>query len=218
MTRADAGDLRPDRPRVFGIGLNKTGTMTFDAAMRVLGFESLHDGGPEVHDAVKAAIDAGAPLLSNLDQRWDAFSDIGLLSRRFGILDRQYPGSRFVMTVRPVDAWLDSRRRHVERNQALAAAGEYHGKFLVVDEEKWRAEWEHHTERVRSYFTGRDDFVELDLTRTPEWRPLCAFLDLPEPAVDFPWVNRGDTIEVPSTGAVDEKRYGAGVRLRRREA
>lgn len=209
-------DVRAGRPRVFGIGLNKTGTMTFDAAMTVLGFRSLHDGGPEIHDAVKAAIDAGAPLLSNLDPKWDTFSDIGLLTRRFGILDRQYPGSRFVMTVRPVDAWIDSRRRHVERNQALRAAGEYEGSFLVVDEEKWRAEWEHHTGRVRSYFDGRDDFVELDLTREPEWGPLCAFLALPEPDVDFPWVNRGDSIQVPSAAAADEKRYGTGLRLRRR--
>jgi hypothetical protein len=190
-------DLRPDRPRIFGIGLNKTGTMSFDEALTILGFQSLHDGGPEVHDAVKRAVDAGVPLLSNLDQRLDAFSDIGLLTRRFRMLDAQYPGSHFVLTVRPVDVWIDSRRRHVERNLALKEVGEYDGTFLVIDEEKWAREWEHHTQRVRTYFDGRTDFLEVDLTSNPVWGPLCRFLGVGEPEAPFPWVNRGEPLHVP---------------------
>ena len=190
-------ELRPDRPRIFGIGLNKTGTTSFDAAMTILGFQSLHDGGPEAHDAVKRAIDAGAPLLSNLDQRFDAFSDIGLLSRRFRMLDAQYPGSHFVLTMRPLDVWIDSRRRHVERNIALREVGEYAGTFLVIDEEKWVREWKHHTQRVRSYFEGRADFLEFDLTRNPEWGPLCTFLGVAEPQAPFPWVNRDRALQIP---------------------
>jgi hypothetical protein len=195
-----ADSLRPDRPRIFGIGLNKTGTMTFDKAMTILGFASLHDGGPEVHGLVKAAIDDGAPLLANLDQRYDAFSDIGLLSRRFGILDRQYPGSRFVLTVRPVDEWIDSRRRHVERNRALREIGQYDGTFLEIDEERWRQEWDHHVDRVRTYFGDRPDFLEVDLTHDPRWGPLCELLGLDEPDQPFPWVNRGDAITIPGMG------------------
>jgi hypothetical protein len=188
--RASTGNNRPDRPRVFGIGLNKTGTSSLDEALRILGYRTLHDGGPRVHDAVRRAIDDGQPLLSNLDQRIDAFSDVGLLSRRFRMLDAQYPGSRFVHTTRPLDAWLDSRRRHVKRNIARKAMGKYDGTFLVVDEEKWINEWEVHHERVHAYFAGRDHFLEIDLTTNPGWPPLCTLLDVPEPEVPFPWANR----------------------------
>ena len=187
MTTADQ---RPDRPRVFGIGLNKTGTVSFHEAMTILGFDSLHWGGPQVHKLVLAAREAGRPLLSNLDQRYDAFSDIGVLSRGFAALDRQYPGSRFVLTVRPVDKWIDSRRRHVERNIRLKEAGEYDGDFLVIDEQKWRREWHYHVGRVREYFAGRDDFLEIDITSGAGWAPFCTLLDLPEPATPFPWENR----------------------------
>jgi len=183
-------DLRPDRPRIFGIGLNKTATTSLDEALTILGFTSLHDGGPEVHDAVKRAIDDGVPLLTNLDPRWDAFSDIGLLSRRFRMLDEQYPGSRFVYTVRPVDAWIDSRRRHVERNVTRKAEGKYDGTFLVIDEEKWRREWDEHAERVHRYFKNRTDFLEIDLTAHGEWEPICTLLDVPVPDRPFPWANR----------------------------
>jgi hypothetical protein len=105
-------------------------------------------------------------------------------------VDAQYPGSRFVLTVRPVDDWIESRRQHVESNVRRKAAGEYHGRFLTVDEAAWRAEWDEHTERVRAYFAGRDDFLEIDLTSSPRWDPICALLGVAEPANPFPWVNR----------------------------
>ena len=141
---SERASLDPDRPRIFGIGLNKTGTTSLDSALVILGFPSLHFGGQAAHDAVQRAIDERVPLLSYLDPRYDAFSDIGLLSRRFVMLDQQYPGSRFVLTTRPTADWIDSRRRHVERNLKRQARGEYDGNFLVVDEEKWTKEWDNH--------------------------------------------------------------------------
>lgn len=190
---ADPGAGRdPLRPRVFGIGLNKTATTTLAEALTTLGYEVLHWGGPEAHDAVLGAFEAGEPLVSRLDPRYDAFFDIGVLSRRFALLDAQYPGSRFLLTVRPVDEWIDSRRRHVLRNRALAAEGRYDGTFLEVDEPKWRKEWDLHLERVHDWFGGRDDLLELDVTADPTWGRLCRFLDRPEPPVPFPWLNRGD--------------------------
>jgi hypothetical protein len=193
-------DVRPERPRIFGIGLNKTGTSSLHEALTLLGFQSLHDGGPEVHDAVKRAVDAAEPLLTHLDPRFDAFSDIGLLSRRFRMLDQQYPGSRFVLTVRPIDEWVDSRRRHVERNIADKAIGTYHGTFLTIDEPKWRDEWDHHVNRVRDYFQGRADFLEIDITRGASWQPFCGLLGVTEPAAAFPWANRDEAVHGSTSG------------------
>jgi glycosyltransferase involved in cell wall biosynthesis len=180
----------PDRPRVFCIGLNKTGTSSFHAAMEILGLTSLHWGGPAIGDAIRAALEQGRPLLSSLAPAFDAFSDIGLLSTHFDLLDEQYPGSRFVLTVRSVDGWIDSRRRHVERNVARHDAGEYDGNFLVVDEQLWREQWERQVTRARRYFEARREFLEIDLTARPEWGPLCGLLEVPEPAEPFPWANR----------------------------
>jgi hypothetical protein len=178
------------RPRVFGIGLNKTATSSFHEAMTILGLTSLHWGGPPVRRLVEAALAEGRPLLSDLDPHIDAFSDVEPLYRNFELLDEQYPGSRFVLTVRPVEGWLDSRRRHVERNIRRQQAGEYDGAFLVVDEEGWRQDWEQHVDRVHRYFGAREDFLEIDLTLGGAWAPLCRLLSVPEPDAPFPWVNR----------------------------
>jgi glycosyltransferase involved in cell wall biosynthesis len=185
----------PDRPRVFCIGLNKTGTSSFHAAMEILGLNSLHGGGTdwggdELNRAVREALNDGRPLLSDLDPAVDAYSDIGLLATHFDLLDRQYPGSRFVLTVRPLEEWINSRRRHVERNIARREADDYDGEFLVVDEELWREQWERQVGRARRYFEGRRDFLEVDLTSGGGWGPLCELMDMPEPREPFPWANR----------------------------
>jgi hypothetical protein len=178
------------RPRVFCIGLNKTATTSFHTAMTMLGYNSLHWGGPEPRLAVEAAAAAGEPLLSGLDASIDAFSDIQALSERFVLLDQQYPGSRFMLTVRPRDRWVESRRRHVENNIARRDAGTYHGNFLEIDESAWIALWDSHLHAVRSYFATRTNFVETDLTAGNGWAPFCALLDIEEPQEPFPWVNR----------------------------
>ena len=185
------GSLDPARPRIFGVGLNKTATTSLHRALEVLGFRSLHWGGPEVRRTVEASLAAGEPLLARLDPAYDAFSDVEPLYRNVALLDEQYPGSRFVLTVRPVDEWLDSRRRHVERNQAAKAAGTYTGTFLEVDEAAWRDDWDQHVATVRAHFGTRSDLLEVDLTHEPAWGPLCELLDVPVPAEPFPWANRG---------------------------
>ena len=189
LRRRRGADAPADRPRIFNVGFNKTGTSSFHRAMEILGFQSLHWGGPRVHELVQTSFAAKEPLLTRLDPRYDAFSDIGPLSRRFPLLDEQYPGSHFILTVRPVEEWLDSRRRHVEYNRDRQALGAYRGDFLEVDEKRWREDWEDHVQRVRSYFDGRRDFLEIDLTRNPSWEPLCELLGRPIPTVAFPWDN-----------------------------
>lgn len=185
------GGTAPDRPRVFAIGLNKTGTTSFHDAMTLLGFRSLHWGGPPIREQIEAARDAGLPLLSNMDQAIDCYSDIEVLAKNYALLDRQYPGSRFMMTVRPLEKWLDSRRRHVENNQARKARGEYDGNFLVVEEDKWRRQYERHYSGVREYFAGRDDFIEVDITAGAGWAPFCTLLGVAEPKIAFPHSNKG---------------------------
>ncbi|MEO6317456.1 MAG: sulfotransferase, partial [Acidimicrobiales bacterium] len=159
--------------KVFCIGLNKTGTRSLHEALQRLGLRSLHWGGPERGPQIRAlaerALREGRPLLDDIEDA-DAYSDILALSANFDIVDGQYPGSKFILTVRGVDAWLDSRRRHVETNLARRERGEYHGTFLTVDTEAWTAEMAEHVGRIRSYFSGRpDDLLVMDIAAGDGW-------------------------------------------------
>ncbi len=173
------------RPLVFGIGLNKTGTISLHEALTTLGYRSLHWGGPEVRLRIEAARDEGRPLVSDFPE-YDAFSDIWRLSENFGLLDAQYPGSRFVLTTRPLDAWLTSRRLHVERNRIRRDEGTYTGDFLEIDPQAWTEEYEGHHARVVAYFAGRPDLLVMDITAGDGYDLLCPFLGAPVPDGPFP--------------------------------
>lgn len=178
-----------DSMKVFGIGLNKTGTTSLHEALTVLGYRSLHWGGPEVRQRVERAAEARLPLLEYLPG-YDAFSDIWALSKAFDLLDRQYPGSRFILTTRDVDGWVDSRIRHVERNRKAREVGQYTGTFLEIEEDLWRAEYDAHHARVAAYFRGRGDLLVMRVTDGDGYEVLCPFLDKPIPAQPFPARNR----------------------------
>ena len=182
--------------KVFCIGLSKTGTRSLHDALQLLGFRSVHWGGPQlqtavqrgpaIREAVERALQEGRPLLEDLEEA-DAYSDIHALSVNFDVLDRQYPGSKFILTVRDMDSWLESRKRHVEANQAMREQGTYQGTFLEVDVAGWRAEALSHEERVQTHFVGRpDDLLKIDLAAGDGWDRLCPFLGVATPSEPFP--------------------------------
>lgn len=182
--------------RIFCVGLNKTGTRSLHDALQVLAFRSVHWGGPnlttavqrgpEIHAAVMQSLREGRPLLEGLEDA-DAYSDIGALSTNFDVLDSQYPASKFILTVRPIEEWLASREQHVMENQAMQSRGEYNGTFLEVDLIGWRTEALEHESRVRSYFAARPkDLLVFDVTAGDGWDQLCPFLGVAIPSDPFP--------------------------------
>ena len=182
--------------KIFCIGLSKTGTRSLHEGLELLGYRGLHWGGPdletavrrgpEISAAVERALQEGRPLLDDLDEA-DAYSDILALTTRFDVLDGQYPNSKFILTVREVGDWLDSRRRHVEANIERRGRGDYDGTFLEVDLPAWAAEAASHEARVRAHFGGRPhDLLVMDITNGDGWERLCPFLGRPVPDVPFP--------------------------------
>src|SRR5205823_12659327 len=132
-------------------------------ALTTLGFSSLHWGGAASRRAVEQAIREREPLLEYLGD-YDAYSDIQRLSTSFQVLDEQYPDSRFILTTRDIDDWIDSRRRHVERNRERMARGEYDGTFLEIEPDRWRKQFVEHHARVEEYFRNRDDLLVMRIT------------------------------------------------------
>ena len=180
--------------KIFCIGLNKTVTTSLHMALKALGFRSRHWGGPDSRRAVERAIREGAPLLRYLGD-YDAFSDIQRLSVNFDVLDQQYPGSRFILNTRDLDDWLDSRRRHVERNIRRKTEGKYDGTFLNVDFDAWRDLYLGHHERVRRYFADRpDDLLVMDISAGDGYERLCPFLGIKLPSRPFPWRHKDETV------------------------
>lgn len=174
--------------KIFNIGFNKSGSTSLTKAMEILGYRAIHYKHDDVMlvDVIEANIKNGNKLLAGLEQ-YDFFSDFS--GRPFlKELDKQYPGSKFILTIRELNAWLESREKHVKRNQQNP---NYKYNFLKVDKDEWKKSRESALLMLKKYFKNREkDFLIIDICAGDRWEKLCSFLSKPLPKEPFPFLNK----------------------------
>mgnify|MGYP001166945340 CR=1 FL=1 len=174
--------------RIFNIGLNRAGTTSLTEALCLLGIRAVHHKheGTRLYDIMRANRLARRPLLHGLEM-YDAFSDFAG-REYYRLLDRQYPYSRFILTTRELESWLDSRERKVARN---LASPDYHYSFRNVDRPGWTKNRADYLANLDRYFARRPgDFLVINIPAGEGWEKLCPFLGVPVPDLPFPFRNR----------------------------
>lgn len=194
--RAERGDATSGK--IFGIGLSRTGTLSLAAALSILGFRVAHW---RSHVGAQRGVnswfrgDFRSDELAGIDAAMDMPIPI-----YFRELDRRYPGSKFILTVRDVDPWLVSLRRHFERFDLtddpvseyrkvvrLAAYGTY-----GFSEPRARFAHAAHLQDVSRYFANRpDDLLVLDICGGEGFERLAPFVGRDAPDTPFPWEHKG---------------------------
>lgn len=173
--------------KVFGIGFHKTGTTSVGHAFSQLGYRVCGPVGvrnPRIRDQLEQIAMPVVP-------RFDAFQDNPwpLLYR---VVDEKYPGSKFVLTVRPPHLWIQSVVKHfggqsTPMRELIYGPGRGDPRG---NEDHYLEVYNAHNEAVKSYFQGREsDLLVLRLTEGEGWEQLCRFLDKPVPAGPFPTAN-----------------------------
>ena len=84
--------------KVFGIGLNRTGTTSLSMALEILGMKSRH--------YCSCTCDYDSTSVEDI-QNLDAVVDSDL-KYSYDMLDLMFPDSRFILTVRDLDDWQRS--------------------------------------------------------------------------------------------------------------
>ena len=187
-------DLSPLPTRVFGIGMHKTGTTSLDHALTYLGYDSAH--WVSAHWARAIWLEMRSLGYSPTLQKSYALSDlpIPLLYRE---LDRAYPGSKFILTLRDEQEWLASVRNHWgEKNKFRPSwdsdpfSNRIHRELYGqkhFDAEIFLARYRRHNEEVRAYFRDRpQDLLVMDLSAQASWWELCGFLKQSVPEIPYP--------------------------------
>ncbi|MBL9030400.1 MAG: hypothetical protein JNM80_01660 [Phycisphaerae bacterium] len=180
-------------PKVFVVGLSKTGTHSLHNALLRLGLRSIHY--PDPAPFLRGEFSSLAPF--------DAAGDIPV-SLFFKELDAAYPASRFILTTRPLDPWLESIRAHLARRDhprytTSTPAAEVRRRIYGsprFDPDGYARAYHLHLLRVHDHFRDRPrDLLELNICGGEGWDSLCPFLGLPVPAEPFPHTNRRPDIE-----------------------
>lgn len=189
--------------KVFGIGLNKTGTTSLAAALNSVGVPVVDFP----HDRItRRELEAGQYRLSVLE-RYRGATDTSV-APFYAQLDQAYPNSKFILTLRgDREAWLRSLEKQLEgierwwHPRSNSARFMYFINVATYGVSRFQAErmayaYEMHARNVRQYFADRrDDLLVLDIMAGDGYEKLCPFLGLPPVTQSFPRANTRDERE-----------------------
>lgn len=181
-------------PKIFGIGLNKTGTTTLGQMGKTLGLRCTSCDRNLLEDFV---LRKDFSRIRQVIEQFDLFEDWPwpLL---YPELDKLYPGSRFILTVRQSEAlWLESLKQHAMKTPPTGHCRKlaYGLSFPHGHEAYFLDFYRAHNDRARAYFAGRSDiFLELCWERGDGFEKLCRFLGYDVPDIPVPHANRGANV------------------------
>lgn len=187
------------RSKVFCIGFQKTGTTTMRSALEILGYRVAGHFGvddPEIRaNALPGALELAGKYSAFQDNPWPVL---------FRDLDQHFPGSRFVLTVRDPERWLESVVSHFGGLSTPMREWIYGPGSPRGNEHVYLERFERHNREVREYFSARSgDLLEMDIEAGDGWDSLCDFLDHPHPDVPFPHKNKGGDRAPAQSHSVD---------------
>ena len=180
-----------DEPKIFVVGLSRTGTLSLTRALKLLGIKAQHYPNDPV---TQRELKSGNYRLSIL-REYRALTDIPV-APFYAQFDELFPGSKFILTTRPTEEWLVSVENHY-RNYVEHHRDQFDDFIsacvygtLHFSRQRFAYVKELHEAACRSYFAGRpEQFMVLELGSG--WDTLCPFLGCAVPAASFPHANQG---------------------------
>jgi len=145
-----------------------------------------------------------ASLHLSLLQEADALTDMPACCL-YQALDKAYPGSKFILTVREKQSWLSSCRSFWKREvepyvdmypliQYGRVMSEHLYGSLLYEAESFSRAYDRYTAEVIEYFKGTpEDVLILDICGGQEWSELAPFLGAAIPPFLFPWEHRAQS-------------------------
>ncbi|MCH6257170.1 hypothetical protein MLD52_11480 [Puniceicoccaceae bacterium K14] len=162
--------------KIFYIGLSRSGTTSLHRIISELGLKSVHLCGFLLLDE---------PKWEMCDQ-FDALGDspVPLL---FKELDSKYPNSKFIITIRQKEKWLESMKWMFNHGKVKWNWGEriheYHESFYgtrYYDKRILTKHWNDYHQNVSDYFsTSPDKLLTIRIEDGFDVGDICAFLNLP---------------------------------------
>jgi len=175
--------------KIFGIGLNKTGTTTLARCLGELGFSHTSCNLKLTRNAVEGNL---TPIYTHADQ-FESFEDWPwpLVYKE---MDERYDDAVFILTRRKTpEVWFESLQRHSLRTGPTEFRSLVYGHEMPQGhKEEHIRMYNDHNDSVRRHFRGRTDkLLEVCWAEGHGWEELCGFLSLAVPDVEFPHANKG---------------------------
>lgn len=180
---------------IFHLGLNKTGTLSLASSLEcILNQPVLHFTN---HNFFKPCNNYSFISASSVFQKeFNTTKDIQLENYPFkGYIDiecfetpeiyqflfNKYIGSKFILTVRDKQEWLQSREKHVLRNIELLKTINFETNFKTVKLQEWSDYYDNHINNVKLFFKKYDKkrLLILDIPGGDTCEKIYNFLEIP---------------------------------------
>lgn len=198
------------RHKVFGIGLNKTGTSTLGVCLATLGYH--HQSYSS--SALRAFVDGRMDTVVAMTAAFDSFEDWPWPLAWRELYEHYRDDGRFILTTRSSsDIWIDSLKRHsLNTHPTRALRPLIYGHYYPHGyEAEHIAAYERHNQAVRDFFAREAPhaFLELCWEKGDRWERLCAFLGHDIPDTPFPHIRPLATGVDPEIRAQNQARITA---------
>lgn len=202
--------------KIFCIGRNKTGTTSLKATLESFGYDMGDQAEAEL--LVKHYAKGHWKPIIRYCKTAQAFQDAPFSwPYTWLILHEHFPNAKFILTTRDTEDWYRSQVRYHSKKfsadpnrpptkfELSQAQYRYKGYLWDVLDAVWKPEgenlyskdefisnYERHNEDVRHFFTGKSNFIEIDLTIPEDFIRLVHFLgkDRELASIGFPHLNK----------------------------
>ncbi len=174
--------------KVFGIGLQKTGTSTLGICLKKLGYSLISYN----HEAIVSYKNGKLHELRAITEKYDSFEDEPW-AHAFASLLSWYPEAKFILTVRKdSETWFRTMCSHCQRIQHNPHRSFFFGHEKPFEHKKEYIEvYESHNQEVINLFKDRkNQFLIVCWEKGDGWKQICEFLNKPIPDIPFPHANK----------------------------
>lgn len=174
--------------KIFGIGLNKTGTKTLGFCLRHFGYRHISCD----YDSLKLFSEGKFESIFEKVEQHDSFEDWPW-PLMYKIFEEKYPDSKFILTTRKnPDIWFRSLCQHADRTGPTEHRRIVYGHKMPHNFRDKHIEFYNlHNESVKEYFDSKPKkLLKVCWEDGHGWKEVCSFLGKEVPEISFPYLNK----------------------------
>jgi len=198
--------------KVFCIGLNKTGTTSLVDAWKELGYTKIYSGYDkptlskimpnkfvfEDGNIINSGFNNDYYILKLLISGYECMKDRPFNTNNLYLwLEKNYYNSKFILTIRDEEEWWNSVNKWLSfTTESDKIKGEmrinlYKKHFNTTEftKDSFIDYYRDYNNKVKEYFKGNPNFLEINICNGEGWELLCPFLNKPIPNKEFPKSN-----------------------------
>jgi predicted dithiol-disulfide oxidoreductase (DUF899 family) len=115
---------------------------------------------------------------------YEAITDCASTILHYRSLAEIYPESKYILTVRDEETWLESFRKHLSNEKAFTIQkrlSDLHRMAVYgsteMSEHLWLHRYRKHNEEVQEFFAGTNRLLVMNVIEGDGWEKLCPFVN-----------------------------------------